>query len=135
MGARVQALILKLGESKGAEIYSFRVKCLNFYVEYCKQVLVRVDFNDPVLQSFPLLGPQQCKSDETMSIIPLGIRLPNVIDEGMYEQLDREWRLIKTTSDLNAEDNFFKFWNKVFGIKNDIGQLMFPTITGFVKAL
>lgn len=76
-----------------------------------------------------------CKSDKTPSIIPLAVRFPNVINEDSYEQLDREWHLIKSTSELCKEDDFMTFWNKVFRIKNEIDQPMFPAMTLFVKAM
>jgi hypothetical protein len=138
LGARVEALLTFI---LGDEIYqqdikTFKLKCLAFYVEFCKQILKRVNFKDPVLQNLSLLNPQNCKSDEThSSIIPLALRFPNVIREADYEEIDREWRLLKSVDALKPNEELMGFWNTVFSMKNDVDEAMFPLLTKFVKAM
>lgn len=137
LGARVEALLISLGKSEVPErdIINFKVKCLSFYIEFCSQVLKRINFKDPVLKSLAMLNPETCKSDSFYSIMPLAVHFPNVIEENSYEELDREWQLLKTIEALKTDQEFMAFWNKVFEMKNAVGEQMFPKLTTLVKAL
>lgn len=137
LGARVHAFTLGLqnNETYKNDITQFKVKCLSFYVEFSNQVLKRINFKDPVLKNLSLLSPENCKSDEFNSIIPLAINFPNLIEEGMFENLDREWRLIKEIDHFSKEKNIIEFWNDVFSMKDECNDIMFPVISKFVKAM
>lgn len=119
------------------EISDFQMRCLNFYVVFCEQLLKKIDFTDPILQNLIMLSPQRCKSDFFPSIIPLAKYFPNLGDENMYELLDREWRLVKASSTLSSELELIAFWNKVFDQKYELAKAKpkHPELTKFVKAM
>ncbi|KAI5754920.1 hypothetical protein M8J77_012627 [Diaphorina citri] len=119
------------------DFHDFQVRCLNFYVEFCRQLLKRVDFTDDVLKNLIMLSPKKCKCDYFRTIIPLAKLFPNLADENIFEQLDREWRFIKSSGTLSGELDFISFWNKVFEQKYDISESRpkYPHITKFVKAM
>ncbi|XP_026676825.1 uncharacterized protein LOC113465987 [Diaphorina citri] len=84
-----------------------------------------------------MLSPKKCKCDYFRTIIPLAKLFPNLADENIFEQLDREWRFIKSSGTLSGELDFISFWNKVFEQKYDISESRpkYPHITKFVKAM
>uniref|UniRef100_A0A8D8SK92 Uncharacterized protein n=1 Tax=Cacopsylla melanoneura TaxID=428564 RepID=A0A8D8SK92_9HEMI len=136
-GTDVTCLKLQLDPIFYNDIQDFQIRCLNFYVEFCKQLLKRVDFSDPVLNNLLMLNPPKCKSEFYPSFVPLAKLFPNLADEKTYEQLDREWRLVKYCSTLKPDLEFMTFWNQVFEMRYGVAdaRLKCPLLTKFVKAM
>lgn len=119
------------------DIQDFQVRCLNFYIVFCEQLLKKIDFTDPILQNLVMLSPQRCKSDYFPSIIPLAKYFPNLGNDNMFEQLDREWRLVKSSSTMSSDLELIAFWNKVFDQKYELAKAKpkHPQLIKFVKAM
>uniref|UniRef100_A0A8D9EN24 Uncharacterized protein n=1 Tax=Cacopsylla melanoneura TaxID=428564 RepID=A0A8D9EN24_9HEMI len=135
-GTRVESMISSLDPSSSYEmILHFKGHCLNFYMEFCSQLLGRFDFKDPVLKYLYMLNPEICKSDLYLSIRPMAMLFPNVIDQDMLPQLESEWFDIKSSSILSGNEEFIPFWNRVFQEKNGDFSPKYPQMTKLVKAL
>ncbi|KAJ8881935.1 hypothetical protein PR048_018422 [Dryococelus australis] len=134
IGESVEAILMGLDKGKVPErdVAQFKVKCLTFCVEFCSQILKRINFNDPVLKSLAILSPEKCKSDYIHSIMTLDIHFPN---EEVMKSLICNGFLLKTVEALKKDDEFMDFWNKVFGMKNAVEDQVFPCLTVLVKAV
>ncbi|KAI5700160.1 hypothetical protein M8J75_015068 [Diaphorina citri] len=135
-GARVEAFTLTLDPSASYEmILHFKGHCLNFYMEFCTQLLQRVNFKDPVLKYLYTLNPEICKSDLYLSIKPLAMLFPNVISPDSLVDLETEWWTIKSSVSFTGDEDFIEFWNKVLQEKHIDADAKYPLMTKFVKAL
>lgn len=128
-GARVDAFVSSIDPSSYEMVLIFKGHCLNFFMEFCSQLLQRVDFRDRVIKYLYILNPEICKSDLYLSIRPLAMLFPNVIEPELLEQLEAEWWEIKSSSSLKGNEDFFVFWNKVFQ------ERKYPLMTKFIKAM
>ncbi|KAI5702152.1 hypothetical protein M8J76_017078 [Diaphorina citri] len=130
-GARVESLLITLNKTDRKAVERFKIDCLNFYVEFCNQILKRVDFKDPILKNMVLLCPEKAKSDHCPSIINLAHFFPNVISEKDLETLDAEWRYLKCDEEIiNTELELLNFWNQVFR-----REAKYPMLTKLVKSM
>lgn len=136
-GTRVEALTLTMDSNTSYEmILHFKGHCLNFYMEFCTQLLERVNFKDPVLKYLYMLNPEICKSDLYISIRPMAMLFPNVIEHDMLDELESEWWNIKSSSELSSTEDFLSFWNQVFEEPDEnTSALRYPLMTKLVKAL
>lgn len=128
-GARVDSFVSSLDPTSYEMVLHFKGHCLNFYMEFCSQILQRVNFRDRVIKYLYILNPEICKSDLYLSIRPLAMLFPNVIAIDMLDQLEAEWWEIKSSTSLKGTEDFFVFWNRVFE------ERKYPYMTKFIKAM
>lgn len=138
-GARADALISSLDPTSYEMVLHFKGHCLNFYMEFCSQLLERVDFKDPVIKYLYILNPEIYKSDLYLSIRPLAMLFPNVIESNLLDELESEWWDIKSSSSFKSTEHFFVFWNKVIVEKHADSIFQsgpkYPLMSKFLKAM
>ncbi|XP_068990425.1 zinc finger BED domain-containing protein 5-like [Neodiprion pinetum] len=137
LGAKVTASISNGSHGLSLEQLSdFRLRCLQFYIEACKQLVKRFNFQDPNLQVFKELGfldSTQMRSHN--SIAPLASKFPNLVHENALNDLDSEWRELK-----NLEINVplapsIDYWETVSKLKLGDGSVKFHHLSDFVRNL
>nr|XP_015840040.1 PREDICTED: uncharacterized protein LOC107398966 [Tribolium castaneum]XP_015840041.1 PREDICTED: uncharacterized protein LOC107398966 [Tribolium castaneum]XP_015840042.1 PREDICTED: uncharacterized protein LOC107398966 [Tribolium castaneum] len=133
-GANCELIINSTPINK-TEIDSFKIKCLDFYVELSKQILSRFNFDDNVLKFMQNFDPAVAVSGVCETLVPLASRFPTLVTN--LEKLNSEWRLLSDMSEIkmNSSKSLVDFWNYVFNIKNGLNEYMFPHLTNFVKGL
>lgn len=109
----------------------FRETCRSYYIEMCRQVLNRIDLNDPVLKALEAIDPKKLG----VSIATLWELYPNMAVGSTLRGLDLEWRsvvhqeLVSTDLEINA------FWAEIFKLKNAPNDCVYPQLRQFVGAL
>lgn len=73
------------------EISSFKICCLNFYIQLCKELRSRFKFNDLVLNFAKNLDPKIVMASPE-SIIPIYLRFKSTFQSLDFEKLSTEWR-------------------------------------------
>lgn len=118
VGAKSEIILLEKSVSDN-EIKNFKVSCLHFYVELCKEIIKRFKFYDPVLNFAQNLDPEVITVSPS-SITPMYVKFNSVCKDLDIEQLSTEWRSIATNDMLlkNVDKPIEEFWTMVFNMKN-----------------
>ncbi|KAG5882632.1 hypothetical protein JTB14_001822 [Gonioctena quinquepunctata] len=135
-GADCEVLILKKSVPED-DLKSFRVRCLSFYIELCKELKSRFKFNDPVLNFVQNLDPK-IVTKSPKSIIPIYLKFRSLFSNNVnLEELSTEWRNIAHNQALSthADKPIEEFWNIVFDTQNCSGDYMYPNLTEFVQGI
>ncbi|CAH1379253.1 unnamed protein product [Tenebrio molitor] len=115
------------------DIDSFRIKCLDFYVELCLQIRNRFNFQDKVLEYATVFRPSVARSGDILAISDFKNLFPNLTDIDV-DLINQEWQLLSETDLLTKDcDDISDFWAKVAIIKNELGNLMLPNLLIIVK--
>lgn len=115
------------------QLHFFRLRCLEFYVEACNQIVQRFPLKNNPLSKFIFLDPTIVKSGSIQSIVDVAILFPNIISENLLQKLDTEWRLLRNTTEIQLlPDETILFWQKVKDIQSGDGTPMFTILTNFV---
>ncbi|CAH1115354.1 unnamed protein product [Psylliodes chrysocephalus] len=102
-------------------LHSIKVKCLDFYLESTKQILLRFPLKNSAIEKLKFLDPVCVKSKEKHT---------NLVHPEELQDLDNEWRLLKNYL-LDDIENDVLFWKEIANVK--IGDsLKFPNLTKFV---
>jgi hypothetical protein len=118
-------------------LLDFRKRCLEFYVESCRQIYERFKFREPepvTLKLLKIISPQEVINKKHNSIAPLASRFPNLITNEQLNELDREWRQLRNfnfTADFENL-NVKEFWLKCAKLKLGDNTVMFGTLCDFV---
>lgn len=111
----------------------FRVRCLDFYVEACQQIVTRFPLKNNPLKEVTILEAVNVKSGKTNSVISVCRLFPNVIDLKHFQDIDTEWRILRNTEKIkDFPDDVELFWEKISLLKNGEGHPMFPLLSQFV---
>lgn len=138
LGAHVMAAISNktTGLDEG-RLEEFRKRCLDFYVESCRQIYNRFRFRDSAqvtLKLLSMISPEEVLSKKHISIAPLAAKFSNLIGENELNRLDSEWRQLRNFSfttefkDLDIRT----FWLKCAKLKFGDNTPMFETLCNFV---
>lgn len=130
-GANCQLLIETENTPKN-DLNGFKVKCLAFYVELCKQISVRFSFNGPVLKHSNVLDPRVAISGFITSLAAIMKHFPTLVPD--VQKVDSEWRLLQECEDMKKLKNRSaeEFWSAV---KDGTDNCMFPNLSIFIKGL
>ncbi|CAH1099871.1 unnamed protein product [Psylliodes chrysocephalus] len=123
-------------ESDKSELHNFRLRALDFYIELSIQIKKRFNFGDPVLDFFKILNPEVAVSGKVGSIvIPANKYFPDLVND--IETLNTEWRMLAELSEIKNIDLTDPeiFWSKIFSMKNELNEQMFPSLKKLVEGL
>lgn len=111
----------------------FRLRCLDFYIEACSQILSRFPLQNNPLKYFGFMSPSTIKEGTVTTITDCALLFPNLITEIQLQPLDSEWRLLRNTAEIqNFPDEIIAFWKEVKKLSLGDGTPMFPILTMFV---
>ena len=114
----------------------FRLRCLDFYIEACQQILDRFPMKNNAIKLFEFMNPCLVKAGNLSSLVMVAVNFPNLVSETELQQLDSEWRILRNFEQLQLfEDDVEVFWNKVHKLKNGDQTPMFPVLTKFISGL
>lgn len=99
LGADVSKFLLELNISK-EEIQFFRLRCLNFYVEACSQI-IRFPLNkNNNLKLFDFADPNVVKEGKINSIAEVVINFPHLVANDDLQAIDFEWCSLLNVIDI-----------------------------------
>jgi hypothetical protein len=117
------------------DIDSFRVNCLNFYVECANQIYTRFPFNTSNIQAIKnlqFLDPS--KIQDTQSLVVVANFFESSMNLNLTE-LDREWRKLRNTDIPTSVGGKTRpsldFWREVGNLKKGDDEPAFPLITSW----
>lgn len=136
LGGRVTISLQACQNLDKQALDSFRLRCLDFYIEGASQILQRFNLKDPVLTNLKALDPQNVIMKTIPSIAPVVANFPNLVAETSINEIDSEWRLLRNT-ELNVEmaGSAYTFWQNVANLKKGDNTPMFPLLANFMKRL
>lgn len=134
-GAKIDAF-LKNSESKleKKELHDFKLRALSFYIELCKQIKMRFDFNNPHLKFAANFTVQNALSGDIISIAEF-VNLYSSLNIDV-EMVNIEWQNLYHTFPLNTYQsyNLLQFWSMVDKTNNSSdGKPMFGHLMALVK--
>lgn len=120
---------------KKSDLDAFKVKVLDFYIELCKQIQSRFNFDYPVLKFLKNFDPSIVVSGKCESLVPIATRFPRLVNN--FESLNSEWRLLPDIAELQqyVDAPIDKFWSHVFNLRNGANEMMFPNLNIFMKGM
>lgn len=117
----------------------FRLHCLKFYIELCKNPLKKFDFENDFLKCVEYLSPANVIKGQVKSISKLCSFVPTVIGSENIQEVDDEWRELRHFNfkqcNLLQEKSIERFWEVVLSAKRCNGSEMFPFLKKFVYAV
>lgn len=131
LGGACMAYISSHNDIPQAELQKFKTSCLAFYQEILDQIRLRFSFQRNELKYMNILLPESVVKKKNVSIIPLALQFPHIINETDFNEVDREWRLLMNL-DLKENLDFEFFWNNICSLKNGVDEPMFPLISKLV---
>lgn len=115
------------------QLHFFRVRCLDFYVEACSQIVQRFPLNNNPLKLLEFLDPEVVKSGSISSLSPVAVKFSNCLERPNIQALDNEWRLLRNTEEVKSlSSDICTFWQEVKKLQQGDEMPMFPTLTDFV---
>lgn len=130
IGAKA-AIIINKKNISDSDVRAIKINCRDYYIELCKQVRSRINFDDEVLIAIQGIDPKNLAP----SLVPLMMLFPNLVDETDSENLDEEWRLFLNQTCVSNELDFEDFYRCVFQSKNALNEYLFPLIRKFVGTI
>lgn len=115
------------------DLKTFKMNCLNFYIELARQFYLRFPFNCNDVLTLKYLSFVNPK--EILNVESLGPAANNFITlVGNINELDREWRMFKAKDfgDLN-NCNVIEFWKVNLSTVRGDGYLQYPLLSKFVS--
>ncbi len=95
LGGRVTASLQKYQNLNKQQLDTFKLGCLDFYIEGASQILQRFNLSDSVFTNLKALDPQSVLMKTIPSVAPLAAQFPNLVSENDLNEIDGEWRLVK----------------------------------------
>lgn len=118
------------------QVSFFRLRCLDFYIEACKQIVNRFPLKGNIVKELECMSPSTVKAGNLASLATVAIHFPNMILENELQQLDTEWRTLRNVDDIqNFEDDVEIFWDRVRKLKFGDETPMFPVLSKFMSDL
>lgn len=133
VGAKCELILLKQSVSDD-ELKKFKICCLDFYIQLCKEIKNRFKFHDPVLNFAKNLDPKVVTVSPA-PIMPMYLKFNSTFQNLDVEKLSSEWRSIANNDVLLSHVNkpIEEFWTIVFEMRDLVGNLMYPNLTPFVQ--
>lgn len=119
-----------------SEVSSFRVHCLNFYVELSEQISKRFTGLSDIFPLLKALDPAVARETGMESLVPLFTNFPQLINESEYDEVNDEWKSLNFFNDvLSTSEHPVEFWCSVKKIKSSDGSLVFKKLGDFLLSL
>lgn len=109
-----------------------KIKCLDFYIEAVKQVLLRFPVKDSIVEKFQYFDPEHVKAKPINSISDLTSHFPNIVNPNEIQDLDNEWRMLRSYPLNDFDNDILLFWKKIALVKIGDDSLKFPGLVRFV---
>ncbi|KAL0849463.1 hypothetical protein ABMA28_013746 [Loxostege sticticalis] len=140
LGAKVAMTVAtNSAELNPSDVTTFKLRCLDFYIEGAKQIKSRYKFDNNIAKKMEFLNPDIVKARKVQSVVDLALFFPNIIDAENIQDLDTEWRHLRNNTELRSTDsgeNIEEFWKKIMtAINSGDGNLLYPVLTSFISAL
>lgn len=117
----------------------FFKSCLGFYVELVTQIKNRFTFNDELFNVLSIVDPKVAQSGEVTTLLPVVKRFPILNEYIASQELDNEWKdhSLLDFEELGLDKNLSveKYWQKVFELKNCVGDLRFGNLKIVIQLL
>lgn len=135
LGAKVNiSLIKNQGLLSKEKRENFYLKCLDFFVEGCSQILNRFPLRNNILKKMTFLDPEIVKNGSVGSIADIVSNFPNLISNEEIQTIDTEWRLLRNHPDIKEFDSDCQlFWSNVRNLRLGNTTVAFPTLCKFVQ--
>lgn len=131
-GAELEVYVCEHSNSiNQVELLNFKRHALDFYVELCRQIKIRFNFDNESLQFASLFDPKKVTSDSTISIAKAKV-LFNGLDVDL-EELNAEWRLASEVGKKYSTLDVDEFWNRIIAEKNTLDEPMFSNLAQVVN--
>lgn len=135
-GGKSDAFILdsiRKNKTSQTVIGNFKRHVLSFYIELCKQVKNRFNFEDNCLMYASNFSPSKMKLKTVDSVSDFVNLFPQI--ECDIETVNLEYQSVLDL-DLNKFSNSVDdFWKEIFIMKNDLNNPMFPNLSKVVKVV
>lgn len=132
LGANVQKTISEIKLTQD-QLQFFRLRCLDFYIEACSQIIQRFSLRNNPIKKFEFLDPAIVKSGTIQSISDVAILFPNIVNNNDLQALDTEWRILRNCKEIETFSNeAVGFWQEVSKMKLGDGTPVFKILTNFV---
>jgi hypothetical protein len=126
-------------DSARKEIEKIKKTCLKFYIEVVTQIKARFDFSDPMFEFISIVDPPIAQAFATQELSHVVKRFPYLSDIIDKQKLDTEWRehALLDHHDLGLDKTLpaAKYWQKVFSMKNALGEGKFPNLKVVIALL
>lgn len=119
-------------------VKTFKLKCLDFYIEAARQMKMRYDFGNEVVKGLEFLSPEVVASRRIESIVQMALHFPNLVEQENMQALDTEWRDLRNDSKIKAATNedMEKYWQRIITTVNPAdGNLLYPQLSKFITSL
>lgn len=132
-GAAASNTLLSNTDLSSDQVNLFKLKCLDFYVEACKQIISRFPLNNNPLKGLDIIESTNVKNGKIASIIPVIRLFPNIIQNKDFQEIDTEWRVLRNCEQVKIfPDDIEQFWENVNLLKRGDDTQMFPLLSIFV---
>lgn len=98
------------------------------YIELCSQIARRISFDDPTLVAVKGINPLELSD----SLIPLINLFPSLIEKNNIDELESQWHESLNQEEVPKNLRLDEYWNKIFNLKNAVGDPMFPLLIKFI---
>jgi hypothetical protein len=110
----------------------FRLRCLDFYVETCSQILQRFPLENNILENLNFLDPQTVKTGSIASISHISSIFHHLISTNL-QHVDTGWRLLRNCDEIQTFlDEIMMFWQQVKEATYGDKTPMFSSLSDFV---
>lgn len=134
LGVNVAATLSNSNNLTNHQIENFRLRCLDFYIEACKQITSRFPLSNNVIQKLSIISPEKVKQGDIPSIVDVALLFPHCVNKSELQNLDSEWRLLRNSQEMHSFSNDVElFWQSVKKITNGDGTPVFHTLCNFVE--
>lgn len=112
--------------------------CVNFYVELCRQIKNRFDFNSN-LKCLKIINPNNFINGDysNNSVFEILKEFPNFVEETEKQDLDSEFRELNflNFNEIfeNKEIDLYNFWKTISEIKRGSSFSAFPVLSKFIQ--
>lgn len=133
-GAAASNTLLSSSENLNSDqVNLFKCRCLDFYIEACKQITTRFPLKNNPIKSLDIIDPKNVKIGKTASIVPMTRLFPNIVQSNDFQEIDTEWRILRNCEQIKTfPDDVELFWNEVSLLKRGDETHMFPLLSNFI---
>lgn len=115
------------------QVNLFKCRCLDFYIEACKQITTRFPLKNNPIKGLDIIDPKNVKIGKTASIVPVSRLFPNIVHSNDFQEIDTEWRILRNCEQIKTfPDDVELFWNEVSLLKRGDETQMFPLLSNFI---
>lgn len=102
-GAAASNTLLSSSENLNSDQVSlFKCRCVDFYIEACKQITTRFPLKNNPIKGLDLIDPKNVKIGKTASIVPVSRLFPNIVHSNDFQEIDTEWRILRNCEQIKT---------------------------------